>query len=245
MTEPRWLDAREARLWQSYRDSYRELVRALEARMLANSGLSGADYALLHPLSTSECGVLRTRDLGKSVGWERSRLSHQVSRMEKRGLVVREECESDARGSMVRLTDLGRKAIEAAAPDHVEAVRTYFLDTLTREEQDVLTTVLDRVLSTLPTRDPCAPTDCVDRPPQSVARRAAVPQPDERQTAEPTAASAAAAEQADRVASAPGQSSYPAVTRVRPVVTPGDPAVSLGRPSVTPARPAVTRVRQP
>ncbi|MFI6678125.1 MarR family winged helix-turn-helix transcriptional regulator [Kribbella sp. NPDC050470] len=159
MTDSRWLDTREARLWQSYRDAYRELMRALETRLISNSGLSGADYALLHPLSVAEDGVLRTRDLGKSVGWERSRLSHQVSRMEKRGLVCREECVSDARGSMVRLTDIGRKAIEAAAPDHVDAVRTYFFDHLTPEEQDQLTTVLERIVNTIPT-DPCASSSC-------------------------------------------------------------------------------------
>ncbi|MGW1345800.1 MarR family winged helix-turn-helix transcriptional regulator [Kribbella sp. NPDC002412] len=159
MTDSRWLDAREARLWQSYRDAYRELMRALETRLISNSGLSGADYALLHPLSVAEDGVLRTRDLGKSVGWERSRLSHQVSRMEKRGLVCREECVSDARGSMVRLTDVGRKAIEAAAPDHVDAVRTYFFDQLSHEEQDQLTAVFERIVGTIPA-DPCATSDC-------------------------------------------------------------------------------------
>jgi DNA-binding MarR family transcriptional regulator len=164
MVETRWLDAREAHLWQSYRDSYRELISALEARLIKNSGLSGADYALLHPLSSSAQGVLRTRDLGRSVGWERSRLSHQVSRMEKRGLVVREECESDARGSMVRLTEAGRAAVEAAAPDHVDAVRTYLLDKLSSEEQDILTTLLDRILADLPYRDLCRadPSDAAD-----------------------------------------------------------------------------------
>ncbi|TDD29022.1 MarR family transcriptional regulator [Kribbella turkmenica] len=161
MTDPRWLDGREARLWQSYRDAYRELMRALESRLIGNSGLSGADYALLHPLSVAEDGVLRTRDLGRSVGWERSRLSHQVSRMERRGLVCREECASDARGSMVRLTDVGRKAIEAAAPDHVDAVRTYFLDHLSRAEQDQLAAVLERITANIPA-DPCAPAACDD-----------------------------------------------------------------------------------
>ncbi|TWD79057.1 DNA-binding MarR family transcriptional regulator [Kribbella amoyensis] len=160
MTQTRWLDAREAHLWQSYRDTYTELVGALETRLAENSGLSGADYALLHPLSSSEHGILRTRDLGRSIGWERSRLSHQVSRMERRGLVVREECESDARGSMVRITEAGRQAIEAAAPDHVDAVRTYLFDKLSRAEQDTLTDLLDRVLTGLPSREPDAAADC-------------------------------------------------------------------------------------
>ena len=161
MAEAEWLDAREARLWQSYRDTHRDLMRALEARLIGNSGLSGADYALMHPLSVAEDGVLRTRDLGKSVGWERSRLSHQVSRMEKRGLVCREECTSDARGSMVRLTPLGRKAIEAAAPDHVAAVRSFFFNHLTAEEQTQLAGLLDRIATSIPA-DPCLPSDCED-----------------------------------------------------------------------------------
>ncbi|MGZ0151321.1 MarR family winged helix-turn-helix transcriptional regulator [Kribbella sp. WER1] len=158
MTE--WLDEREARLWQTYRDTHRELMRALEARMIGNSGLSGADYALLHPLSEAQHGVLRTRDLGRSVGWERSRLSHQVSRMEKRGLVCREECTSDARGSMVRLTELGRKAIDAAAPDHVQAVRALFFDRLTPADQLELTALLDRIAAHLP--NTCTPADCAE-----------------------------------------------------------------------------------
>ncbi|MEU0093952.1 MarR family winged helix-turn-helix transcriptional regulator [Kribbella sp. NPDC006257] len=172
MAEIRGLDAREAHLWQAYRDSYRELLSALETRLLRNSGLSGADYALLQPLSTADQGVLRTRDLGRSIGWERSRLSHQVSRMEKRGLVTREECESDARGSMVRLTDAGRGAVEAAAPDHVDAVRTYLLDKLSREEQDLLAGLLDRILADLPYRDLCRPDPSEVPYPQDAAERA-------------------------------------------------------------------------
>lgn len=150
MAEPRWFDAREAHLWQSYRDLYRGLSGVLEAQLVRDSGLSGADYAILAALSESAAGIVRTRDLGAALGWERSRLSHQVSRMEKRGLVVRQECETDARGSMVRLTEAGRSAIEAAAPQHVETVRTHLLDKLSREEQDTLTELMDRVLTGLP-----------------------------------------------------------------------------------------------
>lgn len=155
MSETRWLDAREARLWQSYRDVHRELLGALENRLIANAGLSGADYALLHPLSTAADGVLRTRDLCREIGWERSRLSHQVSRMERRGLVCREECAADARGSMVRITEAGRTAIEAAAPDHVDAVRTYLFDRLSRDEQDALAGLLTKIAAGLPDRPAC------------------------------------------------------------------------------------------
>lgn len=149
MTEPRWLDAREARLWQSYRDAYRELMRALESRLIGNSGLSGADYALLHPLSVAEEGVLRTRDLGRSVGWERSRLSHQVSRMEKRGLVTREPCPTDQRGAVIVITGPGGDLIRAAAPQHVSDVRDVFVDHLTAAELETLVTIGDKVRARL------------------------------------------------------------------------------------------------
>src|SRR5882724_8104260 len=109
-----WLDEREARVWQAYRDVMRDLQSAFDRQLADDGGLSGAEFALLAPLSESPGGVLRTRDLRLMVGWDRSRTSHLVSRMQKRGLVVREDCADDARGSMVRLTPDGRAAIEAA-----------------------------------------------------------------------------------------------------------------------------------
>ena len=87
--------------------------------------------------------------MGREIFWDRSRLSHQVGRMEKRGLVVRQECADDARGAMVRITDAGRAAIEGAAPGHAEATRRYFFDLVSDQEIDVLTAVFDRVLANL------------------------------------------------------------------------------------------------
>ncbi|MFE4368192.1 MarR family winged helix-turn-helix transcriptional regulator [Streptomyces sp. NPDC056835] len=150
MTEPRWLDETEARVWRAQLRLQRELMGALWRRLARESGLSGAEYELLAALSETPGGVVRARDLGQGVYWERSRLSHQISRMEKRGLVAREECPEDARGAMVRLTDKGRAAIEAAAPGHVEAVREYFFDGLSREEVETLDKVLGRLLAGLP-----------------------------------------------------------------------------------------------
>jgi DNA-binding MarR family transcriptional regulator len=146
MAEPRWLDERKAQVWQAYRDMQRELAGALERQLIRDSGLSGAEYAVLVPLSAAPDGLVRARELGSELGWDRSRLSHQVSRMEKRGLVEREECSADARGSMVRLTDTGRAAIEAAAPEHVETVRRHFFDLLSDDEVETLGAVFDRLL---------------------------------------------------------------------------------------------------
>jgi DNA-binding MarR family transcriptional regulator len=67
--------------------------------------------------------------------------------MERRGLVAREECVEDGRGSMVRLTDTGRSAIEGAAPEHAGTVRRYFIDRLSARELDTLTSVFERLLA--------------------------------------------------------------------------------------------------
>jgi DNA-binding MarR family transcriptional regulator len=93
--------------------------------------------------------MLRARELGREILWDRSRLSHHVGRMERRGLVTRQECTEDARGAMVRMTDAGRAAIKGAAPGHVAATRRYFFDLLSDQEIDTLTAVFDRALVNL------------------------------------------------------------------------------------------------
>ncbi|WP_410601119.1 MarR family winged helix-turn-helix transcriptional regulator [Amycolatopsis sp. lyj-90] len=153
MDEASWLDEREARAWRGMIDVLPRLTAVLERQLVQDAGLSAAEYTLLVPLSEAPDGVLRARDLGRMVGWERSRISHQIIRMEKRGLVVREECNEDARGSMVRLTEAGRTAIVAAAPAHVAAVRRYFIGALTDAELDVIGPALERVLDRLPDDD--------------------------------------------------------------------------------------------
>jgi DNA-binding MarR family transcriptional regulator len=149
MARPRWLDEREQRVWQGYLHMSQDLFGFLEQQLARESGLSGADYRVLHPLSEAPGGLLRARDLGSELGWDSSRLSHQLSRMERRGLVAREECAEDARGLMVRLTKLGRRAIEEAAPAHAEAVQRYFFDQLSNDEIETMAAVFDRVLDNL------------------------------------------------------------------------------------------------
>ncbi|MEY2451651.1 MAG: hypothetical protein QOD92_1225 [Acidimicrobiaceae bacterium] len=149
MTEPRWLDDRQQHVWQAYLHMNQDLYNFLEQQLARESGLSGADYKVLHPLSEAPGGLLRARDLGNEIGWDRSRLSHHVSRMEKRGLVVREECAEDARGLMVRLTKAGRRAIQDAAPAHAEAVQRYFFDLMSKDELKTMAAVFDRVLENL------------------------------------------------------------------------------------------------
>jgi DNA-binding MarR family transcriptional regulator len=149
MTEPRWLDEREQHAWRGYTQLSRRLSRVLGQRLMRDSGLSAADYELLVPLSEAPDDQLRARDLARMVDWEKSRLSHHLTRMEQRGLVERRECPTDARGAYISLTTNGRRAIEDAAPQHVEAVRENFIDLLTPGEVAVLTDIADRVLDHL------------------------------------------------------------------------------------------------
>jgi DNA-binding MarR family transcriptional regulator len=146
MTETRWLDADEQRAWRRFLQMQVELNARLARQLQADSNLSMADFEVLVNLTDVPEGRVRVTELAKSLQWEKSRLSHHFSRMEKRGLVVREDCPSDARGAFVVLTPQGRAAIEAAAPGHVEAVRRLIFDGLTAEQVDALASIADLVL---------------------------------------------------------------------------------------------------
>lgn len=149
MARPRLLDEQERRLWKAYRDLFQRLSSVLEDELEGDAGLSGSEYSVLVVLSHTPGGVLRARELGAELRWDRSRLSHLVGRMEQRGLVAREHCSEDARGSMVRLTNAGQSAVDDVAPEHSAAVRRYFFDPLSREELTTLEGLIDRLLENL------------------------------------------------------------------------------------------------
>lgn len=148
-TEVNWLDADEARVWRAYLRMRAALDRGVDRDLGECSGLSGSDYALLVPLSEAPGCALRARDLGRTVDWERSRISHQIRRMEQRGLLERRDCPTDARGTVIVLTPAGREALEAAAPSHVEWVRRHFIDLMSTEELEMLGSLAARVLASV------------------------------------------------------------------------------------------------
>src|SRR5215468_490661 len=111
MPEPRWLSDREMRAWLGYRRMRLLLDLQLDRDLMSHSGLSEQDYDVLSNLSDAAGQQLRLTDLAGHLRWSKSRLSHHVTRMRQRGLVDREECADDARGSMLVLTPAGRKAI--------------------------------------------------------------------------------------------------------------------------------------
>lgn len=154
MAQERWLNENQQRFWRLYVDVQHQLEGVLHRELLAGSGLSSAEFAVLVPLSETPAEKLRARDLCRELGWDRTRLSHLVARMQQRGLVSRSACAGDARGSVVELTHEGRRAITDAAPAHTDAVRRYLIDLLDDDEIATMTDVLQRVLEGLdPQRD--------------------------------------------------------------------------------------------
>jgi DNA-binding MarR family transcriptional regulator len=158
MTDVRWLDEREARAWRGLQAMQHRLGAALSRALADDSELSYSDYTVLVVLTDQPDGRLRAFELGAELGWEKSRVSHHVSRMADRGLVRREKCPSDQRGAFVVVTDEGRAAIERAAPGHVAAVRRWFVDLLTPEQLDALTDITGVALAALDD-SPTAPND--------------------------------------------------------------------------------------
>lgn len=144
MDEVRWLSRDELGLWQNFIVAQQDLERVISAD-LAGSELSHADYAVLVGLSGGDPAGIRVGRLREWIGWESSRLAHQLRRMERRGLVLRSPAEEDGRGTVVTITDEGRARIEAAAPGHVATVRANFLDQMDADEQGVLRRVFERV----------------------------------------------------------------------------------------------------
>ncbi|MFG1957021.1 MarR family winged helix-turn-helix transcriptional regulator [Nonomuraea sp. NPDC049028] len=144
---PGRLTSEQAAAWDSFIRMQEKLIGRLSRRVQADSGMSASDYIVLAKLTETSGGRMRFMDLVKLVEWEKSRMSHQVGRMTKRGLVAKEECPDDGRGAFIVATTAGYKAIEDAAPVHVEHVRRLFINALTHEELDTLARISNRVLA--------------------------------------------------------------------------------------------------
>ena len=133
----------QLRIWRNYIETAEVLRTRLASRMQSESALSSGDYQVLLALSEADQHTVRSSELADLIGWERSRLSHHLGRMERRDLIQRRECPEDGRGAVVALLPLGRQGIQEAAPGHARFVRTLLfgglgpdglraLDTLTR-----------------------------------------------------------------------------------------------------------------
>jgi DNA-binding MarR family transcriptional regulator len=128
--EPRWLDADEQQAWRAWLYSSLLLQDVLDRELTHETGISHAYYEILVALSEAPERMMRMSELADRCRSSRSRLSHAVSRLEERGWVRRQVCESDGRGQLAVLTDEGFAALETAAPVHVEGVRSHLFDQL-------------------------------------------------------------------------------------------------------------------
>jgi DNA-binding MarR family transcriptional regulator len=161
MAGTRWLSADEQRAWRAYLESTLLLFDEIERQMQQDSGMPHAYYEILVRLSETEGRAMRMSELAVRTRSSRSRLSHAVARLEERGWVERQACPTDRRGQVAHLTDKGFAVLDAAAPSHVEAVRTHVIDRLTPEQIKQLTEIGDALISGLaPAAEAASAAEC-------------------------------------------------------------------------------------
>lgn len=124
----------ELSIWRDFIETTEALRSRVASRLQVESSLSPGDYAVLLALTEAQDQQLRSSELATHIGWERSRLSHHLGRMERRGLIRRQECAAEPRGAEVHLTPAGVEAFRAATVPHLRAIRELFIDALTPDQ---------------------------------------------------------------------------------------------------------------
>ncbi len=143
MNDPQWLDDVEMRAWLGYVRT-RDLIAAAVGRDASRTAeLSYVEYSVLVYLAQAPGHRLPFADLAAALEWSQSRLSHQITRMQKRGLVLRETVSDDARRTAARLTPAGAQVLTTAAPEHIRSVRRHMIDVLDREQLHHLADIYD------------------------------------------------------------------------------------------------------
>jgi len=139
----------EVELWRSFYSMRRSLDRALDLQLQRDSHISASEYEVLIAIDQAPQRRLRIKEIAVRVSWEKSRVSHLVTRMVRRGLLDRTECPTDARGSWIGLTPDGRRAVLGAIRGHVAAIRRYFFDVLGEGDAAVLDALSERVIGAI------------------------------------------------------------------------------------------------
>ncbi len=145
-TGPRWLTDHEQQAWRQLAAVILKLPSELESQLQADSNMSQFEYWVIAMLSEATGRTLRLSHLADQANASLSRLSHVVTRLEKRGWVRREPCPEDARATMATLTDQGWDAVVEAAPGHVDAVNRMVFDGLSKHDVDDLARVCASIL---------------------------------------------------------------------------------------------------
>ncbi len=149
MNATRWLGSGEQRSWRSFLEAQQRLTDRLDRELRAAHGIGLDDYEVLVFLSESTDGRLRMSELADQLLHSRSRLTYRIDRLVRSGLVRREQCPDDKRGTFAVLTDAGRAQLATAAPLHVEGVRTHLVDTMTPAEFGRLGEIMERIATKL------------------------------------------------------------------------------------------------
>ena len=143
--DPRKLTAEEIELFDTFYRMRRGFDRALDAQLIRDNGVSISELEVLMALVRSPGRRLRVRELVAMTGWEKSRVSHQVTRMAARGFVERQECAEDRRASYIHLTGEGRRVVVRALPGHTATIRRLLFDALTPEQQAEFLAISERM----------------------------------------------------------------------------------------------------
>jgi len=146
MSEPRWLDDREQRVWRAFVGATHRFFDQLDRELQRDAGMPHAYFIILVRLSEAPDRTMRMSDLADQSLSSRSRLSHAVARLEEAGWVRRETCPTDRRGTLAVLTEAGLAALEAAAPGHVAGVRAHLFDQLSPAQIDQLAEISTAIL---------------------------------------------------------------------------------------------------
>ncbi|MEV4108808.1 MarR family transcriptional regulator [Nonomuraea sp. NPDC049695] len=149
MTDPRWLDATEMAAWRAFLSTSHLLERRIEEQLKAAAGLTHPQYEILVRLAEAPGHQMRMTELSRGAVVSKSALTYQITQLEKAGLVERATCPSDERGVLAVLTDAGLRCLEQVAPGHVEVVREYLIDRLSREELQAMTTAMQKTEAVL------------------------------------------------------------------------------------------------
>ncbi|MGW1751106.1 MarR family winged helix-turn-helix transcriptional regulator [Streptomyces sp. NPDC002092] len=145
----RWLTEKEQRAWRAYIAATHLLEDAIDRQLQQDAGMPHLYYSILANLSEAPDGRLRMTDLAERAKITRSRLTYAVTRLEKDGLIRREDCQWDKRSSFALLTDEGMAVLERTAPGHVETVRSLLFDQLTPQQVEQLEEIFSGVVQAL------------------------------------------------------------------------------------------------
>jgi DNA-binding MarR family transcriptional regulator len=143
------LDGPQRRAWLSYMRVYHRLEYEMNRQLQADHAMSLSDYTVLNALTNAPQRRARLNVLATTIGWERSRLSHHLQRMARRGLVKRRPSEGDGRATDAVLTDQGWDAFSAAAPSHAAWIKTLVFSDLTRSQERELAEILREVYESI------------------------------------------------------------------------------------------------